>query len=171
MKRIFDLSTGIGLIIILAPVFISIIIIQLLSGIYPSFIIQDRVGKHRRIFGMLKFNTGTQESGFGKWLHRSGFVNLPVLVNLIFGSVSLVGPAIEKPDIVSKYQSKINFYNRRFLIRPGVIGWKLPLTRTLSLKNHKDRFDKELFYLENMSLLFDLRLILRSVSDLVLFRK
>jgi UDP-GlcNAc:undecaprenyl-phosphate/decaprenyl-phosphate GlcNAc-1-phosphate transferase len=171
LKRIFDLATGIGLIIILAPVFIAIIIIQLLSGIYPSFIIQDRVGKHRRIFGMLKFNTGKQEIGFGKWLQRSGFVNLPVLVNLIFGSVSLVGPAIEKPDIVSKYQSRISFYNRRFLIRPGIIGWKLPLTRNVTLKDHKDRFDKELFYLENMSLLFDLRLILRSVSDLVLFRK
>jgi lipopolysaccharide/colanic/teichoic acid biosynthesis glycosyltransferase len=171
LKRMTDIIIGIGLLIILSPVFLSIIIIQLISGIYPSFVIKDRVGKHMHIFGLLKFNTGLNENRFGKWLKRSGLVNLPMLVNLVFGSVSLVGPVIEKPEIVNKYRSKINFYNRRFLIRPGIIGWKTPSVRNMTLKNHKDRFDKELFYLENMSLLFDIRMILRSVSDLVLFRK
>jgi len=171
LKRISDLIIGIGLITILSPVFTLIIIIQLLSGIYPSFVIQDRVGKHMHIFGLLKFNTESNENRFGKWLTGSGLVKLPMLVNLVFGSISLVGPVIETPEIVSKYQSKINFYNRRFLIRPGIIGWNSLSGRDMTLKNHKDRFDKELFYLENMSLLFDLRLILRTVSDWFLFKK
>ena len=79
--------------------------------------------------------------------------------------MSIVGPNAEPRETADKLSSKIRFYNRRFMIRPGVTGWaqlKVPASTKLEMK--VEQFRQDLFYLENMSLRFDLRIIIRAIT-------
>ena len=96
---------------------------------------------------------------------------MPQVINLLLGQLSLVGPRPESPEIVEDLRKRIKFYNRRFLVRPGITGWTQVRYRyTESLKQLKEQFKQDLFYLENMSLLFDFQIIIRSLM-LLLIRK
>ena len=75
-----------------------------------------------------------------------------------------MGPRFERPKSVEKMQTKLKFYNRRFMIRPGIFGWESSGAIEGSLTEQKERFKKELFYLENMSLMFDFRTVIRSLA-------
>jgi UDP-GlcNAc:undecaprenyl-phosphate GlcNAc-1-phosphate transferase len=169
VKRLGDILFAAVILILLLPVFIIIMIVQLFSGLYPFFVIEDRVGKHKHIFGLLRFNTGNEKSKAGAWLRRSGLAKLPILVNLLLGSITIIGPVMETPQTVKKIQSKINFYNRRFLIRPGILGWGMhPNGPRNTVADFKKYFDKELLYLENMSLMLDFRILIRSIVQAIL---
>ena len=78
--------------------------------------------------------------------------------------MSFVRPRPELPEIVSEMQEKIRFYNRRFQIRPGLTGWaQVKYRYDDSLKSKREQYKQDLFYLENMSLTFDIRILLRSL--------
>ena len=78
--------------------------------------------------------------------------------------MSLVGPRPETPETVSEMYEKIRFYNRRFQIRPGLTGWaQVKYRYDNSLKSKREQYKQDLFYLENMSLTFDIRILLRSL--------
>ena len=106
-----------------------------------------------------------------KFLYRSNLYKFPVLINIIFGTMSIVGPRPETPDDVNEMQKKIRFYNRRFQVRPGLTGWaQVKYRYDDSLKSKREQYKQDLFYLENMSLTFDFRILLRSLY-ILLFNK
>ena len=73
--------------------------------------------------------------------------------------------------MVEEMRGRIKFYNRRFMVRPGITGWtQVKYRYSESLKHRKEQFKQDLFYLENMSLLFDIRIIIRSIY-LFFFRR
>ena len=168
LKRLFDLTFALFLLIVLLPLFLLIMILQLLSGIYPVFEIVNCVGKYGRVFGLLNFATENPKTGkqplIGKILYRTRLYKLPALINILLGKMSFVGPRPEKVEVVEKLRRKIKFYNRRFQVRPGLTGWaQVKYRYEEALKFKRDQLKQDLFYLENMSLSFDFRILLRSM--------
>lgn len=164
LKRIMDLILAILGFVILSPIFILAFVLQMFSGIFPFFTIANKVGKHGKIFGQLLLNINNRENKIGQFLYATNIYKLPQVLNLFLGSLAIVGPRPENLKVVEEMRGKIKFYNRRFMVRPGVTGWtQVKYRYSESLKHRKEQFKQDLFYLENMSILFDFRIIIRSV--------
>lgn len=134
MKRIFDFSLAILSLIILSPLFVLISIIIKISSRGPIFFIQERVGKNAEIFKMIKFRTmyinqniistitvrgDVRVTKFGMFLRKYKLDELPELINVLVGHMSVVGP---RPDVVG-YADKLVGEDRKILrLRPGITG-------------------------------------------------
>ncbi len=171
IKRGTDIIVALIGMLLLTP-FISIaVLLQIGAGIYPFFVIENKVGKEGRIFGQLLLNYRDRRKGVGRLLYQTYIHKAPQVINLLLGQLSLVGPRPESPEIVEDLRKRIKFYNRRFLVRPGITGWTQVRYRyTESLKHLREQFKQDIYYLENMSLLFDFQIIIRSLM-LLLIRK
>ena len=145
---------------------------------------QTRVGKGGREFEILKFRTmraapedaassWTSEDDpritpFGAWLRRSHLDELPQVVNILRGDLSVVGPRPEQPRYVEELEAKIPFYRLRHLVRPGLTGWaqvKYPYGAS-----EGDAFEKlqyEFYYLRHQSLALDLRITGRTLRSVL----
>jgi exopolysaccharide biosynthesis polyprenyl glycosylphosphotransferase len=119
----------------------------------------EAVGKERFAAGVYKVPDDPRVTRVGRWLRRSSLDELPNLVNVLRGEMSLVGPRPEQPFIVASYEP---WQHRRTAIRPGMTGWWQVNGRgDLPMHQHTD-FD--LYYVENYSLLLDLRILGRTVG-------
>jgi lipopolysaccharide/colanic/teichoic acid biosynthesis glycosyltransferase len=164
-KRIIDFCFAFISLVFLSPIFLFVMLFQMAFGIQPFFKIHNRVGRNGRIFGLVQFNVGEGREKFESYLKKLKFHYFPSLLNVIMGTMSIVGPNAETRETADKLKSKIRFYNRRFMIRPGITGWaqlKVPASNKLEIKT--EQFRQDLFYLENMSLGFDLRIIIRAIA-------
>jgi UDP-GlcNAc:undecaprenyl-phosphate GlcNAc-1-phosphate transferase len=162
-KRLIDIVAGFILFILCIPFFLLVIFLQVSMGIYPYLRVEDRVGRQGKLFGLLMFNPGVEQGKFQSFLGRTRMYKIPQLLNLILGSISLVGPRPVSKTNVEELRSRIKFYNRRFMVRPGFTGWgQMKVSVLNSFKQQKEEFKQDLFYLENMSLSFDFRILLRS---------
>jgi lipopolysaccharide/colanic/teichoic acid biosynthesis glycosyltransferase len=171
IKRMLDISIATIALFFLIPVFLLAFLMQTLTGTFPFLVIENRVGKQGNIYGQLLLNLPDRDTYLGKIMYRSYIWKLPQLVNVIFGSMAIVGPRPETEELVTDLRRKIKFYNRRFLVRPGITGWTQVRYRySESLKHLKEQFKHDLYYLENMSIFFDLRIIVRSLF-ILLFRR
>ena len=149
----------------------------------PLLYRQPRVGKGGREFEILKFRTmradGEDTSSwtaeddpritpFGAWLRRSHLDELPQVVNILRGDLSVVGPRPEQPQYVGELETKIPFYRLRHLVRPGLTGWaqvKYPYGAS-----EGDAFEKlqyEFFYLRHQSLALDVRITGRTIRSVL----
>jgi lipopolysaccharide/colanic/teichoic acid biosynthesis glycosyltransferase len=107
----------------------------------------------------------------GNFLRRSRIDEIPQLINVIRGEMSLVGPRPERPEFVRTLRRQIPFYSERHYMKPGVTGWaqvRYPYGASEEDAIEKLRYD--LYYIKNYSILFDLRIMLDTVG-VVLFRK
>lgn len=163
-KRFFDIALSLALLSIFIPVGVLVYILLLVSGANPRLNIINCVGKNGRIFGMLNFNISDKKSLVQQFLYRGNLYKFPELINILIGKMSFVGPRPESPKLVSEMRTKIRFYNRRFQVRPGFTGWaQVKYRYDDSLKSKREQYKHDLFYLENMSLTFDMRILLRSL--------
>jgi lipopolysaccharide/colanic/teichoic acid biosynthesis glycosyltransferase len=164
LKRTFDIIFSIILLLVFLPLGLLIYFILLISGANPRLNIVNSVGKNAQVFGMLNFNVLDKNSTIQQMLYKSNLYKFPELVNILIGKMSFVGPRPEPPEIVSENSEKIRFYNRRFQIRPGLTGWaQVKYRYDDSLKSKREQYKQDLFYLENMSITFDFRILLRSL--------
>lgn len=150
----------------------------------PLFYRQPRVGKGGRRFQILKFRT-MREAGegaasvwtaeddpritrFGSWLRRTHLDELPQVLNILRGDLSVVGPRPEQPHYVEELEAKIPFYGLRHLVRPGLTGWaqvKYPYGAS-----EGDAFEKlqyEFYYLRHQGLALDLRITGRTLRSIL----
>jgi len=163
LKRAVDIFIALIGLVVLSPLFLFILILQVISGIYPFLFIEDRVGKQGKIFGLLYFNPGNKKTRISMFLDHSKLYKLSQMFNVLLGSLSLVGPKPESRSVVEELRTRIKFYNRRFMVRPGLTGWAQLKNRTVeTYKQRYEEFKHDLFYLENMSLLLDLRILVRA---------
>ncbi len=163
-KRFFDISMSLLLLVVFSFIGGLIYLLLLVSGANPRLSIINNIGKNGHVFGMLNFNVLDKKSTIQHFLYKSNLYKFPELINILIGNMSFVGPRPELPEIVSEMQDKIRFYNRRFQIRPGFTGWaQVKYRYDDSLKSKREQYKQDLFYLENMSLTFDIRILLRSL--------
>ncbi len=177
-KRSLDLvAASIVLLLASAPMLLIALIIKLDSK-GPAFYVQTRVGRDGRPFPIVKFRTmvsdadeygqtwtvanDPRQTRVGRILRRYWIDELPQLLNVIRGDMSLVGPRPEQPDYVATFRGEFSRYMVRHRERAGVTGWA-QVNGMRGDSSIADRTRYDLYYVENWSLLFDLRILLRTL--------
>ena len=177
-KRTLDLVVAsIVLVAASVPMLLIALLIKLDSK-GPAFYVQTRVGRDGRPFPIVKFRTmisGADEYGqtwtvandprqtrVGRVLRRYWIDELPQLLNVIRGDMSLVGPRPEQPDYVARFRGEFSRYMVRHRERAGVTGWA-QVNGMRGDSSIADRTRYDLYYVENWSVLFDLRILLRTL--------
>lgn len=172
-KRFLDVFISFDALIILSPIFllISILSILILKG-NPIFK-QYRPGRHGKIFALLKFRSmtnKTDEKGellpdaqrmtkWGKFLRKSSLDELPQLINILKGDMSIIGP---RPRMVEECVFLQESQLERFMIRPGITGWAQVNGRNALTLDQVVEFDKE--YIRKMSLGFDIKIFFMTIG-------
>jgi exopolysaccharide biosynthesis polyprenyl glycosylphosphotransferase len=185
IKRVFDLAgaaIGLCMLLIAAPVIAAAIALE--DG-RPIFFRQARVGLAGAIFHIVKFRTmvrGAEDRDGPRWasagdprvtragrvLRRARLDELPNLVNVLRGEMSLIGPRPERPELVAMLEQQVPFYRTRLMVRPGLTGWaqvNRPYSDTVAGASEKLEYD--LYYLKHRTLGFDLWILLRTVGTVL----
>ncbi len=180
IKRTFDFLFALVGILLLSPVWILVAIGVKLSSPGPILFHQKRVGRDGRVFHMRKFRTmrvGTETVAFtakndprvtplGAFLRKTSLDELPQLLNVVTGRMSLVGPRPEVPGLVEKFQKEIPRYFERHQVKSGITGWA-QVNGFRGNTSLEERIKYDIYYIENWSLLFDIKIILRTVLDIL----
>jgi lipopolysaccharide/colanic/teichoic acid biosynthesis glycosyltransferase len=182
VKRLVDaITAAIGMLVLVA-VLPLVVAANALGNRGPLFFRQTRVGKGGREFSMIKFRSMRRNSGdgawtaeediritrVGSWLRRTHLDELPQVVNILRGEEAIVGPRPEQPYYVQMLKDKIPFYDLRHLIRPGLTGWaqvNYPYGGTEL--DALEKLQYEFYYLRHQSLSLDLRIVVRTLRQVV----
>ena len=173
IKRAFDIVVSLLLLVISLPVMLFVALGVLISLGRPVLFRQRRVGQGGRDFEMLKFrsmrdsdvsgehwSTGIDErkTRFGNFIRRFSLDELPQLINVLRGEMSLVGPRPELAHFVEKFSSEIPDYEKRHLVKPGITG----LAQIRGLRGDtslSERTSEDLSYIERWSLWLDIKIL------------
>lgn len=178
-KRVFDMCFSLAILILTSPLFALIAIVTKLTSPGPIFFKQERVGLSGKPFFMYKFRTmrlsPTNESDtrwttecdsrvttFGALLRKSSLDELPQFLNVLKGEMSVVGPRPERPHFVHKFLKEVSSYSARHSLKGGITGWA-QVNGWRGDTSIEKRIEFDLYYLENWSFSFDLRIILMTV--------
>ena len=182
MKRVVDFIISLFALIILSPLFLIVSVCILISDGSPVFFRQKRVGKNNELFEIYKFRTmkrGTENvasndlsdanvkiTKFGKILRATSIDELPQFLNILNGTMSLIGPRplIPEETKIRELRQKYNVYS----VRPGITGWAQVNGRDNVSAEKKALLDKE--YVEKQSLMFDIKIFFMTIHQ-VLCRK
>lgn len=185
VKRLLDLVISFVVLIIMLPVIAVISVIIRITSKGPAIYSQERVGKKGRNFTMYKFRTmkidAEAETGptwarendpritkFGAWLRKTRLDEIPQFYNVLKGEMSLVGPRPERPYFVQQFKDEIPMYSRRLRVRPGITGWaQVKWKYDSSLDDVKEKTKYDLFYVENMSLRMDFKILINTIFSMV----
>ena len=178
LKRSFDLLGAISLLILALPIFTVIGLLIKLDSRGPVFFRQTRHGFNEGEFRIFKFRTMTTlEDGdqfrqatrhdtritrIGKFLRRTNLDELPQLINVLLGEMSLVGPRPHAVAHNNAFEDKIRLYARRHNVKPGITGWSQIngyRGETDTLEKMEKRVDHDIYYIENWSILFDMAIL------------
>lgn len=160
------------------PLMLLIAIGVKLSGPGPALYRQKRLGWNGRTFDMLKFRSmpvdtenenvrwgdakNKKTTWFGAFLRRTSLDELPQFINVLAGEMSIVGPRPERPEFVEQFKGQIEGYMQKHLVKAGITGWA-QVNGWRGDTDLKTRIEHDLFYIENWSLVFDLKIILMTV--------
>lgn len=182
MKRLFDFVSSLIGIIITSPIFILVSVAIKLDSKGPVIFKQRRVGYQGRIFEIYKFRSmivnaenlgagiyfeGENDPRFtkvGKFIRKTSLDELPQLLNIIKGDMSIVGP---RPLLPVTIEQMNNYQKRRLEKKPGVTGWAQVNGRNeLSMK---ERIERDIWYIDHYSFWLDIKIIFKTIK--VVFRK
>jgi putative colanic acid biosynthesis UDP-glucose lipid carrier transferase len=179
IKEIMDRLIALILLMLISPLLLLIAIGVKLSSKGPVFYRQERVGWNNRSFTMLKFRSmpvdAEAKSGavwskpgekratrFGGILRKTSLDELPQLINVLKGDMSLVGPRPERPDFVEVFKDQVPNYMKKHMVKAGITGW----AQVNGWRGDTDlnrRIEHDLYYIQHWSLWFDLEIALRTV--------
>lgn len=185
--RFFDILIsllGIFFGIVISP---FIIIGNIVGNRGKLFYKQDRVGKHGKVFSIIKLRTMTKDAEilgpqyaqkndyrvtkFGRFLRRSRIDEIPQFYNVFKGEMSLIGPRPERPVFVKELSKLIPFYETRHIVKPGLTGWAQVMA------NYGDCYDDsleklqyDLYYIKHRGIFLDLNIMLKTLSTVIFFR-
>lgn len=171
LKRSGDLIVSLALLLLLSPFMLLTAVAIKLDSDGSVIFRQNRVGKNGKIFSIYKFRTMTTGDGDTHWVDdtsrvtavgaflRNNFIDeLPQLVNVIKGDMSLVGPRPERPYFVEKFSSELPSYPLRHQVLPGITGWA-QINGWRGDTSIEGRLECDLFYIENRSIALDLKIL------------
>lgn len=168
MKRLFDLSIGVVLLLTLWPLLVVLSFLVLLRLGWPIFFVQTRPGRHCTPFKLYKFRTMTNSrdakgnllhdadrlTAFGRFLRNSSLDELPELFNVLKGDMSLVGPRPLLMQYLDRYTPE---QTRRHDVKPGITGWAQVNGR--NALTWEEKFKLDVWYVDHRSFWLDLKII------------
>ena len=166
------------ILLLISPLMLILALGVKLSSSGPIFYRQERVGLNNRPFNMLKFRSmhvdaekdGVRWGGaatktttrFGQFLRRTSLDELPQFINVLKGDMSIVGPRPERPLFVEQFKEEIPDYMKKHLVKAGITGWA-QVNGWRGDTDLKTRIEYDLYYIENWSLWFDIKIILLTI--------
>lgn len=176
MKRSIDFIVSLVAFIVLLPIFLFITLLLFVSNRGNPFFIQPRPGQHEKIFNVIKFRTmsnNTNSEGqllpdsdrmtsIGRFLRKTSLDELPQLLNVIIGNMSLIGPRPLLVDYLPLYSS---FQKRRHEVKPGITGWAQINGR--NLLTWEEKFQLDVWYVEHQSLALDIQIFLKTIFKIL----
>ena len=182
LRPLVDYGISFTGLLIVSPIFFVVGIIIKITSPGSMFYSQERVGKNDRLFNMIKFRTmhiGAESqtgpvwarkndariTGFGRFLRSTHLDELPQLINVLKGEMSIIGPRPERPFFVNKFKDEIHGYTRRLSIKPGITGlaqcyYKYDET----IQDVRKKLSYDVLYIKRMCWMLDLRIILKTLS-------
>ena len=185
VKRVADPVLALVALVALSPVFLAISLWIVIESGRPIFFVYPRAGNDGRTFRMVKFRTMVQDAielgrstgisrdpfgvvkddpritGAGRWLRRTSLDELPQLVNVLLGHMSLVGP---RADLVEQAAHYTDEEARRLTVLPGITGWAQVHGR--DSVTWQERFRMDLWYIDNWSLWLDVKIVFKTFGEL-----
>lgn len=180
IKLIFDIVVSFIVLIIFLPIWIIVAILIKVTSPGPVFFLQDRPGQYKKIFKVYKFRTmrlGSEKmikgqevmkdddriTSIGKFLRSSKIDEIPQLLNVLKGEMSLVGPRPERVASLVDYTDEIS---KRLNMKPGMTG--LAQVSGNIYLTLEDRYKLDVYYVENFNIWLDIRIIVRTVGVVLL---
>lgn len=105
----------------------------------------------------------------GRFIRKLRIDELPQLINVLRGEMSFVGPRPERPYFVAQLKKKVPYYSLRHTVKPGITGWaQIKYPYGASVKDAMEKLQYDLYYIKNMSLLFDLTIVLETIKIVIM---
>ena len=181
IKRFFDILISLSALIVLSPLMLVIAIGVRISTRDTIFFAQTRIGKNKKPFKMLKFrsmrtndeedsawstNEDDRRTFFGALIRKLSIDELPQLINVLKGDMSIVGPRPEIPHFVEQFRDEVPLYMIRHMVKPGMTG----LAQVSGYRGDtsiRGRIDCDIAYIENWTIWVDVRIILRTFTSMI----
>ncbi len=188
LKRLLDTTIGILVTILISPILLIISLLIKFEGKGPVLYKQERVGLNGKPFMMLKFRTmpvdierhsgpvihtedqSHRATPLGAFLRKASLDELPQLYNIIKGEMSVVGPRPERPFFVDQFKDEIPDYDKRHRVLPGLTGWAQINGRAALSTRTDEKLMYDLYYINNWSLGFDVRIIIKTIVEVIRWR-
>ncbi|MBK5194122.1 MAG: sugar transferase [Flavobacteriaceae bacterium] len=163
--------------VILSPLLLIVVILLGFANKGNPFFFQNRPGKDERIFKIVKFRTMTNErdengillpdadrlTGIGKFVRKTSIDEIPQLINVLLGDMSLIGPRPLLPEYLPIFDER---QKKRHSVRPGITGWAQVNGRNAISWNKK--FEYDVWYVENLSFTLDLKIIIKTIKKVII---
>ena len=179
-KRLFDIVTATLAMVILIPVYAVLAILVKLSSKGPVFFTQERVGKNKRTFSIVKFRTmyvGAEKNGpqlsssndnritrIGRFLRKTRLDEIPQFWNVLKGDMSIVGPRPERQFYIDKIMAEAPHYAYLHKVKPGITSWgQVKYGYAENVPQMIQRLKYDLLYIENMSLALDFKIMFYTI--------
>jgi exopolysaccharide biosynthesis polyprenyl glycosylphosphotransferase len=193
LKHAIDRFVAAAALIALAPLLVTIALAVRLGSPGPIFFRQRRVGRDGHEFDILKFRTmrlaAPAATGFeladgcapggvegvdrrtwiGRWLRDLSLDELPQLINVLVGDMSLIGPRPERPEYVERFTAEVRKYGERHRVKSGITGWA-QVNGLRGQTSIADRVEWDNYYIQNWSLGLDLRILVMTAAEVLRFR-
>jgi exopolysaccharide biosynthesis polyprenyl glycosylphosphotransferase len=186
MKRTLDVLSSLVVLILGFPLWILVASAIRIESKGSVIYKQRRVGQEGRIFTLYKFRSmyenAEEHTGpmwadkndprithVGRFLRKAHIDEIPQFINVLKGDMSLVGPRPERPFFVDQLSRQIPLYKRRLKVRPGITGWaQIKHTYDQNVEDVRIKLQYDLFYIENMSLRMDSKILFRTIFHMLL---
>ena len=182
IKRAADIIFSILILFITSPIWLLSTFIIPLESKGPVIFKQKRLGLHSKEFILYKFRSMREENNtykyttendsritkFGNFMRKTRIDELPQLINILKGDMSLIGPRPERPEYAIELQKQIPFYNQRLIVRPGITGWD-QVSGEYHSPSSEDTYKKlqnDLYYIKNISLSLDFSIAMKTIATM-----
>lgn len=177
LKKLLDFFVAFTALLVLSPLLIPITVLLALANNGKPFFFQKRPGKNERIFNIIKFKTMTDEkdengdllpdekrlTAVGKFVRKTSIDEIPQLINVLKGDMSLIGPRPLLPQYLPLYSER---QRKRHNVKPGITGWAQVNGRNAISWTKK--FEYDVWYVENLSFGLDVKIIIKTIKKVVI---
>ncbi|MBA2355201.1 MAG: TIGR03013 family PEP-CTERM/XrtA system glycosyltransferase [Acidobacteria bacterium] len=188
LKRGFDIVLALVALVLALPIMLVVAILVKRTSPGPALYHQERVGQNGTLFTVHKFRSMRQDaearSGavwaqkndprvtpVGQFLRKARLDELPQLWNVLWGSMSFVGPRPERPQFVQQLSEQIPYYRQRHVVKPGVTGWaQVMYSYGASVEDAIEKLQYDLFYIKHLTVAFDVFVLFKTVQTVLLRR-
>jgi len=181
IKRLMDIGVSLAVLVLGAPLWLLVAALVRATSSGPAVFRQERIGRNGKPFIMMKYRSMYEDAEkhtgptwatdndpritpIGRFLRKTRLDEIPQFLNVLKGEMSLVGPRPERAFFVEQLKKEIPWYVRRIKMKPGITGWaQVKHKYDASIEDVKQKVMYDLHYFENMSIMLDLKIILRTI--------